>query len=335
VALTVAAALVMACGTLMQSGLGARAAVERYAGTPFVIAGQQKTTVKAGTEAQDTVPLFERARVDAALAGRLAAIPGVRAAIADTTTPAQLRGPHGVIAGPGGHPTSVHPWATAALTPYALRAGGAPAGPRDIVVDAGLARRGRLHVGDTVRLVSNGPARSMVVSGIARTDVRVERQGVLFVTAPVAAQLAATPDRVDAIGILPAPGVDRDALGNRLRAALGGHARVVTGATRGEVEHVEVIEAREAVIAISGMFGGLALLIAMFVVSSTIGLAIAQREREIALLRAVAATPRQVRRLIGRETLLVALAASITGIVPGAALASLLGGALQALTYPL
>jgi putative ABC transport system permease protein len=117
-------------------------------------------------------------------------------------------------------------------------------------------------------------------------------------------------------------------LGHRLRDVLEGHARVVTGATRGEVEHIDVIEAREAVIAIGGTFGGLALLIAMFVVSSTIGLAIAQREREIALLRAVAATPRQVRRLVGRETLLVALAASVAGILPGAALAGVLGHAL-------
>ena len=57
-------------------------------------------------------------------------------------------------------------------------------------------------------------------------------------------------------------------------------------------------------------------------------IAIAQRQREIALLRAVAATPRQVRRLVGRETLLVALAASLAGILPGAALAGALGHAL-------
>ena len=95
VALAVAAALVMACGTLMQAGLGADAAVERYAGAPFVIAGEQKTTVNAGSENQDTVPLFERARLDAALVAKVAAVPGVAAAIADSTTPADLYGAHG------------------------------------------------------------------------------------------------------------------------------------------------------------------------------------------------------------------------------------------------
>src|SRR4051812_36636709 len=353
-ALSVAAALVMACGTLMQAGMGATAPVERYAAAPLVVAADQKATVNAGTENQDSVALYERARLDPALVARVAAVPGVRAAIADTSTTAELHGAHGLVAGPGGHETAVHPWATAALTPYALEAGQASSADRDIIVDAGLARRGSLHVGDRVRLVSNGPVRAMIVAGIARTRVPVERQGVLFVTAPVAAQLAGTARagspagrrgvfwvpgrgaarlagtrRVDGIGVLPGTGSDVGALGARVRHALGGRARVVTGATRGDVEHIEVIEARAAVIAIGGTFGGLALLIAMFVVSSTIGLAIAQREREIALLRAVAATPRQVRKLVGRETLLVAVAASLAGIVPGAALAGVLGHALS------
>src|SRR5690349_14109287 len=120
VALTVAATLVMACATLMQAGLGADAAVERYAGTPFVIAGEQKATINAGRENQDSVALFERARLDAALVTKLAAVPGVAAAIGDSTTPADLYGVRGPIAGPGGHDVAVHPWASAALTPYEL-----------------------------------------------------------------------------------------------------------------------------------------------------------------------------------------------------------------------
>src|SRR3954470_13488814 len=100
VALSVAAALVMACGTLMQAGMGAQAPVERYAGTPFVVAGNQKATVNAGTQNEDSVALYERARLSTALVARLAAVPGVRSAIADTSTLAQLHGAHGAIAGP-------------------------------------------------------------------------------------------------------------------------------------------------------------------------------------------------------------------------------------------
>ena len=137
------------------------------------------------------------------------------------------------------------------------------------------------------------------------------------------------PGRVDAIGVLPGPGTDSAGLRDRVRAAVGDRANVVTGAGRGEVEHIESIEAKEAVIAIGGSFGGLALLIAMFVVASTIGLSVLQREREVALLRAVAATPRQVRRMIAWEALLVGLLAAAVGILPGAWLARALGGALS------
>ena len=327
-ALAVAAALVMACGTLLQAGVQSKSPVERYSAAPIVVAGDQNETVNAGTDAEDSIPLFERARVSSSLVPRLAAVAGVRHAIGDVTVPAALLGSRGAVDGPTGHPNAVHPWETAALTPYTLRSGRAPKAADELVIDAGLARRGGLSVGRRVRLASNGPARVMTVVGIAATGAKVERQGVMFVTTDEAERLAALPGRVDAIGIVPTPGVDRGALADRVEQVLSGRGRVVTGSERGDVEHIENIEAKEAVTAIGGTFGGLALLIAMFVVASTIGLSVLQRQREVALLRAVAATPKQVRRMIRWEALLVGLTASAVGVVPGALLASALGNAL-------
>lgn len=329
VALAVAAALVMACGMLLQAGLESKPPVERYSGTPIVVTGHQTVTVNAGTDNEESIPLYERARAPRSLVTRVAAVPGVRRAIADSSTPALLSSRAGVIDGPGGHQIALHPWATAALTPYRLEAGRAPAGPDELVVDADLARRGGLRVGQPLRLSSNGPARTMRLVGVARTPADVKRQGVMFVTSALATQLAALPGRVDAIGVLPARGVDTGALAARLRDELGDDAEVATGSARGDVEHIENAEARDAVTAIGGTFGGLALFIAMFVVASTIGLSVLQRQREVALLRAVAATPKQVRRMIRWETLVVALLASVAGLIPGAALAGWLGGALS------
>ena len=329
VALAVVAALVMACGTLLQAGLRSDSPVERYSGTPLVIAGEQSKTVKPGTDAEDSVPLFERARVSSSLVERVGAVHGVRAAIADLTVPAELRTAAGPIDGPTGHPTALHPWESAALTPYRLLSGRAPRASDELVVDAGMARRGHLRTGQRVQLASNGPARAMTVVGVAAAAATVERQGVMFASAPEVERLADVPGRVDAIGVLPATGVDGDALQRRVAEALRGEARVVSGAARGEVEHIESIEEKDAVTAIAGTFGGLALFIAMFVVASTIGLSVLQRQREVALLRAVAATPKQVRRMIRWEALLVALAASAVGVVPGALLAGALGHALS------
>jgi putative ABC transport system permease protein len=329
VALTVAAALVMACGMLLQAGLSSKPPVERYSGTPVLVTGHQIATTGVGTENVDHVALYERARLSSSLVPRVAALPGVERAIGDVSVPATLRSRGAIVEGPTGHPTALHPWDTAALTPYELSAGSAPAGPDDVVVDSGMARRGRLHPGDRVRLASNGPARSMTVTGIATTPAKVERQGVIFVSSATAARYAALPGRVDAIGVLPDRGTDVGALAARVRDELGHEAEVVTGSARGDSEHIENAEARDAVSAIGSTFGGIALVIAMFVVASTIGLSVLQRQREVALLRAVAATPKQVRRMIRWETLVVALAASAAGIVPGALLAGWLGGALS------
>ena len=103
---------------------------------------------------------------------------------------------------------------------------------------------------------------------------------------------------------------------------------VLTGDARGRAEYPELQAARTTLIAVTASFGGLALFIAMFVVASTMGLSIQQREREIALLRAVAATPGQIRRMIAWEATIVALVGSAAGIWPGAILGRALAHAL-------
>src|SRR3954465_6844918 len=111
VALTASSALVMAGAMPLEAALRTHPPVERYAGATAVVTGQQIV----GKD--HDVPLGERARVDSALAARLAAVPGVSAAIADVSVPARL----------GTRTTAAHAWRSAALTPYALSAGRAPA----------------------------------------------------------------------------------------------------------------------------------------------------------------------------------------------------------------
>src|SRR5205823_643177 len=100
------------------------------------------------------------------------------------------------------------------------------------------------------------------------------------------------------------------------------------GDARGQAEHPELQQTRTTLIPVAAAFGGLAVFIAMFVVASTMGLSIQQREREIALLRAVAATPGQIRRMIAWEAAIIALFGSAAGIWPGAVLGRTLAHAL-------
>jgi len=68
---------------------------------------------------------------------------------------------------------------------------------------------------------------------------------------------------------------------------------------------------------VSASFAGVGIFVALFVVTGTMALSIQQREQEIALLRAVAATPGQIRRMIAWEATAVALVGSTMGIWPG------------------
>src|SRR3954466_11183649 len=301
VALFASAVLVMAGGMTLQAALRADPPVERYAGATAVVTGQQI----AGSD--HDVVLGERARVSSALTARLAAAGGAGAAIADVSVPARL----------GGRPGAAHGWSSAALTPYALTAGRPPAGPDEVVAGYRAKLGARLSLGATER------ARTVTVVGVALPRHPVTQQTSVFLTDAEAARLAGHPGRAGAIGVLAGPGFDA----SRLRAAAGG-ADVLTGTARGRAEHPELLEAKTTLIAVTASFGGLALFIAMFVVMSTMGLSIQQREREIALLRAVAATPGQIRRMISWEAAILGLVGSLAGLWPGAVIGEALGRAL-------
>jgi putative ABC transport system permease protein len=252
------------------------------------------TAVLAGKQSvgeDGDVVLTERARVDASLAARVGGI-------ADFASP--------------GRDVTAHGWSTAALNPYTLRQGHAPQRPGEVVAGFGT------RLGAHVRLLD----RTARVVGIAAPRTRVTRERVVFVTDAEAVRMAGHPSRADAIGVLGPVDV------KQLRAELPRDVRVLTGRDRGQAEDITVSEARMTLIAVAGAFGGLAMLIALFVVASTLGLSIQQREREIALLRAIAATPGQVRRMIGWEALIVGLIASAAGVWPGAVLGRELGHAL-------
>ncbi len=300
-ALIAASVIAMAWGMQLESLLRTHAPVERYAGAAAVVSGRQTV----GSE--HDVLLGERARVNSEVAARLAAVPGVRAAISDVSVPARL----------GGRAIVAHGWSSAALTPYALSAGRSPSGPDEVVTGYPAALGARLP------LAATEPTHTVTVVGVARPRHTVSQQTAIFLSDAEATRLAGHPGRVDAIGVLAAPGVDV----TRLRAAAPG-ADVLTGAARGRAEYPELQKTRTTMIPVTAAFGGLALFIAMFVVTSTLGLSIQQREREIALLRAVAATPGQIRRMIAWEAVLVALIGAAAGIWPGVLLGRALARAL-------
>lgn len=116
--------------------------------------------------------------------------------------------------------------------------------------------------------------------------------------------------------MFPRDGVTTATLKSQVAHALGKHAEVHTGEDRGTVEDPSLGEAKETLMGIGGSFGGVATLVAMFTAAGTVALAVGQRAREFALLRAIGTTPRQVRRSIATETLLVAPSPAPSAVCP-------------------
>lgn len=318
VALFFAAALVALCGVLLETGVAGSMAPERYAGSPVVVTGDQQlhwTQDHKGTTRHRSKDLPDRAWVSDSVPARLAAMPGVQRVVSEVTFPVHLVEDGQVVAGPE---SSGHEWDSAALTPMSLGTGAAPSGPGDLVVDAGTAARANLKVGDQVQVIAGDGTGSYTVTGI--TDHALQ-QGLFYFSTAEARRLAGHPGQVAAIGVWPASA--EDAVRQALRDI---PASVQVGDGRGTQEFPDAASYRVKLISMGATAGGVALGIALVVVAGTFTLATQQRLREIALMRAVGATPRQVRSMIGREAIGLGVVAGVAGALAGTALAALSRG---------
>jgi putative ABC transport system permease protein len=320
VALFFGAAVITASGVLLESGLRSGVAAERYAAATVVVGGKQALAEAAGP----STPFAERVTVPADLADRIGKVPGVGKAVAERSVDVT------VLSAKGSVPVYAHGWSSAQLAPFALMAGRQPEAPGEAVLDKELAARAGLSTGDTTRIAVGAVPADYRVVGLVSAPALV-RQSAVFVTDDVAAGLSGRPDRATAIGVLAESGVDADGLASRITAAVGDvPLATYTGADIGDVEFLDVGQARNFLTLLSGSLVGTIAMVVLFVVASTLGLSIQQRRRELAVLRAIAATPKQIHQMIRAEMLLVSTAGGLLGSLPGFAVAGLLRDAFAA-----
>lgn len=295
-AMTIGAMLVLACGGLMETGIRSEVPAQRLANTRFVVTGNETWTLpkeNPNDPEEDTqgVYLGERVRLPVTLVADLSRVPGVTAAVGDVTIPALLNGA----------PVDAHGWSSASLTPVRLTSGAEPASGEIV-----LGRSSGAQVGERVTMGVPGRAETFTVSGL------VPGSAVFFANADVD-RLAGHPGMVDVIGIQGSA-----AAGDRIAKVLDGRdATLLSGNERGLAEYPESAKSGENLIVLAAVFGGLATMVMLFVVSTTLGLSIQQRQRELALLRAVGTTPGQLRRMVIGESVVMALFATVLGCLLG------------------
>ncbi|GAA2398670.1 FtsX-like permease family protein [Streptomyces glaucosporus] len=305
IALFFGAAIVVGCGGLFETGLHSAAPPERLAASPIVVTGDQRYP---GTR-RDV--FTERVRLDADLVDRIEAVPGVAEAVPDVSFPATVLGDGGR---PAGRLTG-HGWSSAKLAPYRVDEGKPPSRPGEIALDARFADRAGARVGQEVGLALGGDGGRYRVTALVSGPGSPE---TVFLTDSEAARATGRPGLVDSIGVLTAPGTAVGAVERDVEKAVGGRpASVFSGDERGWAENPDVIAEGGKLVTLASVFGGLSAAVTVFVVSSTVGIALHQRQRESALLRAIGATPRQLRRMVLGETLLIAVVATALACFPG------------------
>ncbi|WP_334448427.1 FtsX-like permease family protein [Streptomyces stelliscabiei] len=294
------AALITGTGVLAESGLRSQLPPGRLGGADIVVAADQEYH----PDGDLPLALPERARVPSSLTDRLSGLPGVTAVVGDLGFPAALVDVGGGVVATADDPAAAgHGWSSTQLLARPRVTGRAPAGADEIAVPAATG----LRTGDRVQVVAGGrPAVRYRVAAV----VDAPGAGVYFADA-TALRLAGrdSAHRYDLIGLRTAPGTG-ERVADAVRDRLAGTGLTVrTGADIGESVAPGVGTARSLLILLAGSLGGIVLLITGFVTAGALGVSIAGQRRDLALMRAVGATPRQIRRLAAAQSTVVAAVA--------------------------
>ncbi|MEV5428633.1 ABC transporter permease [Streptomyces sp. NPDC052701] len=271
--------------------------------------------------------------LDRAVLDESARVPGAARAIGIVTGFTAMADKDGKLIGDGFQSQGGNYWG--AKDPrYPLVGGRAPKGRDEILIDSETARRTGYEVGDTVRLSVDGPVLTPEITGIFITDdgnVAAGGSLALFDTA-TAQQLFGKRGVYDEIAVEAKPGVTQAALKAELDKALPkGLAETTTG------ERLADDQAEAITRSMSGLrqgllvFAGIALFVGTFIIANTFTMLVAQRTRELALLRAVGASRRQVTRSVLIEAFVVGAAAAVTGLLAGVGIGAGLRSLLESL----
>jgi len=173
-------------------------------------------------------------------------------------------------------------------------------------------------------LLSGQDLSALRVSGIA-SDGRADAasaSSVFFAPSQAAARYGHA-GQADLIGVIGRPGTTSRALAAEVRSVTGGRYTVDTGVARGAAESPAIAGDDANIEGLGGSAGADIIVIALFVVAGTVALSVSQRHRQFALLRAVGATPGQVRRAVLAELAALGVAGGVLGWLPGRWLAGL------------
>jgi putative ABC transport system permease protein len=302
-----------------------------YDGTSAVISG--KEVVEGAASGNATVP--------ESLLPKVSELPGVEAAsgaifnVSGTTDLAKLIGRDGKSIGTGEQPTfgwGIDP-REERFNPLELTDGKWAAGPDQVVIDAGTAKNENYAVGDKIGVAAEGPTQTYDIAGIARFGSVDSIGGATFAVfdVPTAQAVLDKEGEFDSIFLAASPGVSDEEVADQVRPVLPASAQVQTGAEQGEADAQETNDGLAFITYFLLAFAAISLIVGSFVIFNTLSMTVAQRVRELATLRTLGASRKQVFRSVLLEGFLTGLFAALVGLFVGFLIAKGLDALFKAL----
>jgi putative ABC transport system permease protein len=296
-----------------------------YKNTDAVITG--KSAIGGSARSGVEVPSLPQS-----LLARVRTLPGVEVAEGGVSDQAKLVGRDNKVVSRGGAPNlafSVNPSGDQRFNPLVLTQGHWPNAPNEIAIDTKTASTKHFKVGDLIGVLVRGPLQKFRVTGLVRFGGLNSLGGATLAifNLPTAQLLFHKEGKLDSIGVAAKPNVTPNELVAQIQPLLPATGQVRTGQQ----------EAKQAAKDTNGFlsileyfllaFGFVALFVGIFVIANTMGITVAQRMRELATLRTLGATRRQVYWSVILEALVIGVIASIVGLFLGLGLAKLLNQA--------
>ncbi len=204
-----------------------------------------------------------------------------------------------------------------------LLSGREPRGPHEVAIDASSAADHDIALGSDIDVLFRGPTQEFTVVGTVGYGNEKDLGGTssAYFDSETAQQVLGTPGLFDEIQVRAADGVGAETLAQRLGAVVPGGVEAVTGAQVAQ-ESADALNRQFSFLNIMFLaFAGIALFVGSFIIWNTFTMIVTQRSREIALLRAVGATKRQVMRSLVAEAAMIGVVSSAIGVVLGAGVA--------------
>ncbi|MFF2131646.1 FtsX-like permease family protein [Streptomyces olivochromogenes] len=317
-ALAVVLSVAFVAGSLIFSDTVTRTFDRLFASTAADVTVSPKNDLKSRVATGATPTLA------ASLADRLAKVDGVAATHVDVSVEnLTIVDRENKSIGPtSGAPTIATNWQVTKRSPVKLTSGHAPHGADEALLDADTAQHKHVEIGDTLTVQAERTFRVRIV-GIATFTTTNPGAALLFLDTPTAqTNLLGSRDAATSIAVDAAPGVADAPLKQRIAAQVGtGTYEVKTADEQAKDAAAQLGGFLDVIKYVMLGFAGIAVLVGVFLIVNTFSMLIAQRTRELGLLRALGADRRQVRRSVLTEALLLGLVGSTFGLAAGIGLA--------------